>query len=315
MPHAVGTSPGPALDAWPSVALLDALPDAVAVLDRAGTIVAVNHAWRMFTRDNGGDPARTGAGTNYLEVCARAATAGCQDAGTVGAGLRAVLAGYTVECDLEYACPSPSHGRWFVLRVTPIVGPQPGALVSHLNITRQKLAEQSLQHKASEDPLTELANRTLLNQRLSAALTPRPDRAPTADVGILYIDLNRFKQVNDSYGHAAGDEVLQTVAFRLTHATRPQDTVARLGGDEFAVLAPRITFTGLVGLAERIGVELKRPHLVHGRPVEVGASVGTYLAAPGDAATDALDSADRAMYVVKRASRSDPTRPGDPAVG
>lgn len=84
--------------------LLDAMPDATAVLDPFGTIVAVNQAWRMFSVDNGGTPQRTGVGTNYLDVCARSAAAGGGDAAAVRAGLHAVLAGETVECDLEYPC-------------------------------------------------------------------------------------------------------------------------------------------------------------------------------------------------------------------
>ena len=220
-----------------AAAVLDALPDATAVLDRDGTIVAVNHAWRMFTLDNDGNPKSTGVGVNYLGVCERSTAIGCVDAAKVAVGLRAVLNGETIESELEYPCPSPAAGRWFLLRATHLAGPHPGALVAHVNITRRKAAEQALAHEASHDPLTGLANRTLVTNRLTAALSLRRGRPTQADVGVLFIDLDKFKPVNDVHGHSAGDEVLLTTAHRLQAVARPQDTVGRLGGD--AVRHPR----------------------------------------------------------------------------
>jgi diguanylate cyclase (GGDEF)-like protein len=282
-------------------AVLDALPDATAVLDNSGSIVAVNRAWRMFALDNGGRPGTTGAGVNYLDVCARSAAAGCEDAHAAAVGVRAVLAGETVHSEFEYPCPSPVVNRWFLLRITPLAGAIPGAVASHVNITRRKMAEQVLAHAAAHDPLTGLANRGLFTARLTAALTQRNGRPVRADVGVLFLDLDGFKQVNDTYGHDAGDEVLLTAAHRICAQVRPQDTVARLGGDEFAVTAPRITADGLVGLAERITGTLAEPYLIHGYLVRVPASVGTHLAAPGEPVGAALRHADQAMYLLKRA--------------
>jgi diguanylate cyclase (GGDEF)-like protein len=281
-------------------AVLDALPDATAVIDRRGTIVAVNRTWRMFAADNGGRPATTGIGVNYLELCDRSAAAGCEDAHTAATGLRAVLAGDSMHVELEYPCPSPAARRWFLMRVTPIAGATSTAVVSHVNITRRKMAEQALSHQAAHDPLTGLANRTLFMDRLTQALTPRHGRAASGDVGVLYLDLDGFKAVNDTYGHDAGDEVLLTTAHRLRHEVRPQDTVARLGGDEFAITAPRISADALTALAQRITAALKGPQLVHAHSVVVPASIGAHLAAHGDTAEDALRLADQAMYAVKR---------------
>lgn len=294
-----------------AVAVLDALPDATAILDRSGTIVAVNRVWRMFALDNGGDPDATGVGVNYLDVAARAAEAGVVDAAEVLAGLRSVLAGETVESDREYPCPSPTVGRWFTSRITPISGPTGGAVVSHVNITRRKMAEEELAHQASHDPLTGLANRLLLTDRLTEALRPRPGRSDTADVGLLYIDLDDFKPVNDTYGHDAGDEVLLVAAHRLRSVVRRHDTVARLGGDEFVVCAPRITQARLGRLADRVGVVLGEPTLIHGQEVRVAASIGSFLAGPGDDVSEALRLADQAMYAVKhqRSGRKSPSQP------
>jgi diguanylate cyclase (GGDEF)-like protein len=284
-----------------SVAVLDALPDATAILDATGKIIAVNKAWRMFAADNGGTEGTTGVGVSYLDVCARAAAAGVLDAVEVVAGLRAVLAREAVEREWEYTCSSPSIKRWYISRITVIDDPHGGAVVSHVNISRRKRSEQELAHQASHDPLTGLANRLLFTQTLAETLQRRPGRDRHADVGLLYIDLDHFKPVNDAYGHAAGDELLLMTTHRLRSHVRPQDTVARLGGDEFAVCAPRITAEGLAALADRIGAAVGAPVRIHGRQVLISASIGVHLAAAGESAAAALHAADLAMYKVKSA--------------
>ncbi len=230
--------------------VLDALPDATALLDEHGVITAVNLAWRMFTVDNDGTPQSTGVGVDYLAVCDRAADKGCEDAAQAGAAVRAVLHGASVERDLEYACPSPSVGRWFMLRTTPLGHGRSGALISHVNTTRRKTAELELERQASQDPLTGLANRSLLHSRLSAALTQ--GAGPSKQVGVLCLDLNGFKPINDRFGHAAGDEVLLEVAHRLRTLVWPQDTVARPGGDEFTIVLPGITAAGLRRMEQQV---------------------------------------------------------------
>ena len=218
--------------------MLDALPDATAVIDSAGVIIAVNRAWRMFALDNGGIPENTGVGVNYLQVCARSAASGNADALAILAGLRSVLAGETVEHDREYPCPAPGVQRWFISRITGLGLPQGGAVTSHVNISGRKRAEDELAHQAAHDPLTGLANRRLFLDRLTSALTHRQGRATGGSIGVLYVDLDGFKSINDLYGHAAGDELLAVTADRLRTVVRPQDTVARLGGDEFAICIP-----------------------------------------------------------------------------
>ena len=284
-------------------AVLDALPDATAVLDCAGTIVDVNQAWTMFAVDNGGQPESTGVGVNYLDLCTRSAEAGCQDARRAADGLRAVLAGDVVQRELEYPCPSPAVNRWFLLRITPLGGDLAGAVTSHVNITRRKMAEQALAHQAAHDSLTGLANRSLFADRLTSALTGRRSQASSTQVGLMYLDADGFKQINDTYGHDAGDEALLTIGHRLRSHVRPQDTVARLAGDEFAVVAPRISADGLDGLVGRVSTALSQPHLIHGHLVPVPVSIGSYLAAPGEASDTALRQADRAMYAAKRRTR------------
>jgi diguanylate cyclase (GGDEF)-like protein len=286
-----------------AAAVLDALPDATAVLDAAGTIITVNRAWRMFALDNGGSEASTGVGVNYVDVCNRSAEQGSDEARSVAADLLAVLSGESVDAEIEYACPSPSARRWFLLRINQLAGARGGAVVSHVNITRRKMIEEDFAHAASHDPLSGLPNRSLADERLTAALGTRGPRRRVPDVGVLYIDLDDFKSVNDQFGHAAGDEVLLGVAHRLRSMVRPGDTIGRLGGDEFVVIAPRIDDAGLTALTRRVTRALARPHAIHGDSLRVRGSVGAYLAAVGEQAADVLRNADLAMYRIKHRHR------------
>lgn len=293
--------------------VVEALPDITAVVDASGTIIAVNRAWRMFALDNGGRPETTGVGVNYLDVCERSAAAGCPEAADVVAGLEAVLTGQTTESDREYPCPSPEVGRWFNSRIVPLSGATRGAVVSHMNISRRKASERQLEYRASHDPLTGLANRLLFTDRLKEALRHRPDRSHVANVGVLYIDLDKFKHVNDTYGNDAGDDVLLHAAWGLRSAIRAEDTVGRLGGDEFAVCAPSITERSFEELTQRVRVALDEPYRIHGQRVRVGRSVGAHLAAPGQSVAEALRAATDDMYLAKEAGTYSPLARQDPA--
>ncbi len=298
-PRALGAKAEPARYGAFAVSVLDALPDPTAVLDSTGVIVAVNRAWRMVTVDSGGPLDATGVGISYPEVCARSAAAGSADALEALANLQGVLSGEFRVREREHCCETPGGVRWFLSRVTAIDGHGAGAVVSHVDITRRKRSEEELAHRASHDPLTGLANRLLFGQRLGEALRRRPMRIPADTVGLLSVDLDGLEPVNDSYGHAAGDDLLNLVAQRLTDQVRSSDTVARMGGDEFAVCAPGIGEEGLAAMAERIAITLSLPYRVRGRDMHVCVSVGRYLAAAGDDPDAALHAADRDMYRAK----------------
>ncbi len=162
-----------------------------------------------------------------------------------------------------------------------------------------------LAHQATHDPLTGLANRALLFARMEQVYA-HAGREPDRRAGILFIDLDGFKPINDVHGHEAGDRVLMAVAERLKAAVRPTDTVARLGGDEFAVLCdPLATGDSACGIGERIRRALEQPIVLGaGTTVSVGASVGIAEspAAVGDP-HQLLADADAAMYRVKVARR------------
>jgi diguanylate cyclase (GGDEF)-like protein len=159
----------------------------------------------------------------------------------------------------------------------------------------------ALRRAARRDPLTGLANRTAFWEVLEAMSTGRDEPR----VGVLYVDLDGFKGVNDAHGHRIGDLVLAEVAQRISAVLRPGDVVARLGGDEFAVLCPDLgDDESAVAIAQRVVVALQRPFLVADVAVAIGASVGIATAIPGDLGADELvDAADRALYQAKGEGR------------
>lgn len=163
------------------------------------------------------------------------------------------------------------------------------------DVSARRDAEDRLRRMALHDDLTGLPNRGLLRDRLDVALAGAA-RAGTR-TGLLLIDLDGFKAVNDTAGHLAGDEVLRTVATRLQVVARASDTVARLGGDEFVVLCgDGADEACLAALAARITDAVREPVLVDGRTHRVGASVGVVLSQPGDDADTVLAHADHDMY-------------------
>lgn len=186
---------------------------------------------------------------------------------------------------------------------SPEAGPYGICLVE--NITSRRRAAAELQHSAQHDPLTGLPNRALLMDRIEQALEDAEGNGPDC-VGLLYLDLDGFKPVNDTYGHASGDEVLQAAALRIKNSIRPTDTAARLGGDEFAVLCPVIGDHGrLRRIAERIQTELRRPvPLSNGATYQqLSVSIGVAESDSGSTADSLLRRADRLMYEAKRNGR------------
>lgn len=180
-------------------------------------------------------------------------------------------------------------------------GKRAGYVFTYRDIGDRKKVEARLQHDAMHDVLTGLPNRALFIDRVSLALRRRARRRDQS-CGVLFVDLDRFKEINDSLGHAAGDLLLVTVAERLLAALRPQDTAARLGGDEFGVLVDSIlAVSDMDCVANRIVEEMKRPFDIFGHSVDVGASIGVAMAGPGHVAPEMLlRDADFAMYRAKQ---------------
>ncbi|MFB9893577.1 putative bifunctional diguanylate cyclase/phosphodiesterase, partial [Planobispora takensis] len=182
----------------------------------------------------------------------------------------------------------------------------------------QERLQRSLSHRASHDPLTGLANRALLGQALHQALTPPGggnaaagwERCPPA---LLLMDLDGFKDVNDTFGHPVGDALLIQVAQRLRALVLPEHTLARLGGDEFALLMPATPGPAALELAGRIRETLQAPYFLAGQEVHVSASVGVLADTGSVTAADALRDADLALYAAKNAGKNQVTA-FDPAL-
>ncbi|MCU0868110.1 MAG: PAS domain S-box protein [Burkholderiales bacterium] len=172
------------------------------------------------------------------------------------------------------------------------------------DVTDEHLHQDELEHRATHDALTGLANRRLLDDRLAMALASAQRHQRV--LAVVFIDLDHFKEVNDSLGHAAGDQLLRSVASRLLACVREGDTVSRQGGDEFVLLLTDQADRGSIELVlTRIRDAVSRPHEVDGRPLAIGCSLGASLyPAHGDDAADLIRAADRAMYAAKQAGRN-----------
>ena len=172
-------------------------------------------------------------------------------------------------------------------------------LGSMMDVTDRKLLEDQLTHQALHDPLTKIANRALFRDRVDHALK-RLSRN-SISLAVLFLDLDNFKSINDTMGHAAGDRLLVAVAERLQDCLRTTDTAARLGGDEFAVLIESVHRTDeAVMIAERILEVFKQPFDIGGKEIYVGTSIGIATASDEETNAEAmLRNADLAMYLAK----------------
>jgi diguanylate cyclase (GGDEF)-like protein/PAS domain S-box-containing protein len=176
-----------------------------------------------------------------------------------------------------------------------------GLITTNHDVSTQIASEEQLRHLALHDALTDLPNRTLLIDRLQLALAAAHRNAQ--QIALLLMDLDGFKEINDTYGHQHGDTVLQEVARRLCATLRQSDTVARLGGDEFAMILPDVDQLGALEAASKLAAALEPPIDLADQRFHVGASVGIALAPEhGDNADQLLRLADVAMYAAKRSN-------------
>lgn len=224
---------------------------------------------------------------------------------STGGGLRALPTlqigqSFDAEVDFQRADGATVWGAVSASMVAP-PGSNPYGICLVEDITTRKRVEAELQHLALHDRLTGLANRALFMDRVEYALALA--ERDMIRVGLIFLDLDGFKAINDTFGHAQGDEVLQTVAQRIVASIRPRDTAARLGGDEFAVLCPHISdLAQLRAVAERIRAEVQRPVslAMGGTYDQLSISGGVATSQPGCTADNLLQRADTLMYHAKR---------------
>ncbi|MDH5284582.1 MAG: EAL domain-containing protein, partial [Gemmatimonadota bacterium] len=219
------------------------------------------------------------------------------------AGFLGAVAGTTdvstpIECRFRLPDGSTRHAELLATDLTadPTVR---GLVLNVRDVSERKSLEQELTRQAFHDPLTGLANRALFLDRVRHALPLA--RRHRQNLSVLFLDLDDFKKVNDSLGHAEGDRLLITTAERLRSCARAGDTLARLGGDEFAVLIEDAVDSAAVEIAvNRFQTALNRPYQLEGGEVGVTVSIGVASATPEHSADDLLRDADTAMYSAKR---------------
>jgi diguanylate cyclase (GGDEF)-like protein/PAS domain S-box-containing protein len=230
------------------------------------------------------------------------------DLSMVGEAMARVLEKDAVGASIEFRlCTGDGALRWVENRYVPVRDKE-GRLIEVegivIDITERKAAEEKISLLARTDGLTGLANRSTFTERLNQAFAAAQRGSLT--FAILYLDLDRFKPVNDTFGHPIGDLLLQQVAQRLRNCTRESDLVARLGGDEFAILQGEMREPANAGLlAAKIQAALSLPYLINGNDIDISVSIGISPYVAGSVSSDAmLVKADLALYRSKDEGRN-----------
>lgn len=306
--------------------IINSMSEHVAVIDNHGKIIKVNEAWNRFASSNGGVDSAVSIGANYLEICETTThPTERSEAIEVADGLKSILNGSQQEFKHEYACHSPTEERWFILDAVPLCGSQGGAVVIHQNITerrqlevRQEVTKKQLeaqlteisalqtllQDQAIRDPLTGLHNRRYLDETLSRDLSMA--KRGGYPLTVVMVDIDFFKRVNDTYGHAAGDEVIKALAEILEEDARESDMICRYGGEEFLVSLPKMSIENALQRAEKWRLKFADTQVRYGEffiQSTLSAGVAGYPVHGTDAAT-LTAHADEALYSSKRKGRN-----------
>ena len=273
-------------------ALIDSSLDLITVVDHDGRLIYQSPAFARML----GFEAEVQVGTQVAHLLDP------KDASLMADRLQAVRTGNgvsaPVECRWRHADGSV---RWLETVCNNLLEDPKvtGIVLTSRDITERRNLSEELRKRAFQDPLTGLANRARFEEALERAL----GRAG-GSLAVLFIDLDNFKTVNDSLGHAAGDRFLSEIASRLNRCVRSGDTVARMGGDEFAVLLQGVGASGRAPrVADRILRELAAPIELHARAVTPGASIGIAASSTAKSAQEILRDADLALYEAKRAGK------------
>ncbi|MGI8787198.1 MAG: putative bifunctional diguanylate cyclase/phosphodiesterase, partial [Pyrinomonadaceae bacterium] len=232
-----------------------------------------------------------------------------EDLGDTLIKIHELLSGKTPTCQLEqryiHKTGKTVWAAWSVSTASEANSKRPNMIFQIQDITGKKSAEEKLHYEATHDALTDLPNRAFFMSRLEKALSKAQEN-PTYKISILFIDLDRFKVVNDSLGHLIGDQLLIGIAERLRECLRPNDIVARLGGDEFTILVEgKYDPHEVVHIAERLQEKFSQPFDLSGHEIYSSASIGILHASEKHLTPeDMMRDADTAMYQAKRAGKA-----------
>jgi diguanylate cyclase (GGDEF)-like protein len=274
---------------------LNNMPHGLCMFDAGGRLAVMNHRFgeMMFLSD---DLVRRGASaSDIVDACV------CTGSISAASG-KMILAeiGDTQAKDIITTDPDAARGRSLSWTFQPMTGG--GAVVLLEDVTERRDAEARISHLARYDELTALPNRLNFRDEIERLLAVPHDAVQLS--ALLFVDLDQFKQVNDTLGHPCGDELLCAVADRLRNMLRPEDFVARFGGDEFVVFQQNIRSNEeAAALARRIVDHLSERYQIGNHLVEIGASVGIAMTAPGVSADTLLKNADMALYRAKADGR------------
>ena len=268
--------------------LSDYLLAEIAVVDPTGAIVRTNRKWKQTAKI--GELVQKEPTWNYITECEAAIRRNCNDAATILDGLRKVLEAHLRSFIANYACPFDGLHHWYQVLISAVVlDGKRHALVMHVDVSALQT-----------DPLTGLPNRAMFDAQLDLAVSLAHDFG--RQTGVMIVDMNKLKLINDMHGHRIGDEALRALAAKLKKIAGPDCVVARIGGDEFGVVLPsncdalsarRIGNRFASGISCAIGSDRN--------PISISASVGTAIyPEDGSTASELLASADKSMYARKR---------------
>ncbi|MBC7900420.1 MAG: EAL domain-containing protein [Saprospiraceae bacterium] len=274
-------------------------PIGIALVSPAGDWLRVNHALCKLV----GYTAEELRATNFQSIIFP------EDLGPALVNIHELLSGKTANCQMEqryrHKGGETVWALWSVSAASDVRSEKPTLIFQLQDISDKKLAEDKLHYEATHDALTGLPNRSFFMRKLAKALQ-KTKLDPKYKVSVLFIDLDRFKYVNDSLGHLVGDQLLIAIAERLRECMRPPDIVARLGGDEFTILVEgRYYMEKVTRIAERIHAKFGVPFEVRGHEVYSSASIGILHASEKHLTSEEMmRDADTAMYHAKRAGKA-----------
>ena len=277
--------------------VIESLPAEVVMIDSKSNIVAVN---RSASRS--GWHVDENIPRSYVEIATH--ILGAKGAERIASGIRDVLLRKIDRFSIDVNAAKEDRARWLHVDVVlnVLANEETGVVISHTDVTERVLGAQRLSWVADHDALTGLPNRHLLIRELREAIS---NCGPESPLGLIFLDLDGFRRVNDTLGHEAGDELLTEVAMRLSFSSHRNELIARLGGDEFVILVPDASVSLINGITSNIIDAISEPYTSISSQISLAIAQGVAIASDKTLpAADLLRQADTAMYRAKEQGRN-----------